>query len=116
MRTSEQLDRVADYIQTVGWKEGHGWIPSTGENDHALRGTCIEGAMMAVLGYNMETYQALRECSAYKAVREYLGGQSLWGWNDWVAGSQEQVIATLRGAAFVQRQYEATQIKEEVFA
>lgn len=106
MLTSEVLDLAADKIRERGWTQGLGGWPGWGPDD-AL---CLEGGIMAALGYDEETPERLyRGCPAFGAVRDYLGlgDDFLFPWNDASGRTQQEVIEVLRAAAAVERAKEA---------
>lgn len=118
--TSEVLHLAADAIERKGWKVAQGWDWDHERND----GLCLEGGIAAAMGIKVvdfsetphgvfvyETHNELRECSAYKAVREYLGdaweeygfpNDELWRWNDTVPNTQAEVVEVLRATAEVE--------------
>lgn len=105
--TSEVLDLAADYIRDHGWVKGTGW-------DYFEGGpVCLEGAIAAVmeipalassmrlLGRPMMDAHRLRQCDAYQAVREFVGGKP-YEFNDASDVTMEDVIAVLRATAMVE--------------
>lgn len=113
LATSEVLNRAADLIEERGWAQGGGWF--YGGDEYATSPLCLEGGIMAALGLHFDTGETddFEECPAYVAVRSYLGAACrnavlgvedarLWAWNDTVAESGEQVIATLRAVAVIE--------------
>lgn len=104
-KTSEILNRAADEIQKYGWTIGSkGWYREEGV------GLCVEGGILAAMGYQTadithtpEFTEAFRSCPAYQAVQDYLDhSQALYEWNDGLANTGEHVIEVLRGAALVE--------------
>lgn len=110
MKTSEVLNRAADLIEERGWGRGTASWNNIGDDSAPL---CLEGGIMAALGLTIDLASPesavlveVSRCPAYKAVTDYLGTVvpfcHLWRWNDGVAQSAEEVIATLRAAAVIE--------------
>ena len=114
--TSEVLHIAADLIERRGWSRGAGWGNGPGSS------LCLEGGILAALGYeegqevaqDQEGHYHFRQCPAYVAVKEFLGErmedtEHLWRWND---GQRQAapVIEVLRAAA------EAEYLKERTEA
>lgn len=118
MKTSEVLNRAANFIEEYGWERGDGWYEGgTGT-------LCLEGGIQAALDFlwnkasreqpgEIKNWTEFKTCPAYKAMQEYLeleninpitncNGPELWRWNDNEAEDAEQVINALRAAALVE--------------
>jgi hypothetical protein len=100
MNTSEVLNKAADTIQLLGWKQGPAGMDATGLP------VCAMGAIGHVIGAPAHcdwfSYYEIEEHPAYAALRDYLNlivGVEIW--NDSQA-SAETVIATLRAAAVIE--------------
>lgn len=131
MNTSEVLNRAADLIEERGWRVGpFGW-PESVESTEPL---CLEGAILAALGLDIESASVDREsdvpntCPAGLAVREYLGLSvevDLYEWNDGisvrvglgkVAKTASDVIDVLRACALIEAAKENVSVAEQVSA
>lgn len=110
--TSETLNKAADLIEERGWRVGPGgW----GYGGTPL---CLEGGIIAALGFKGFGDVELRldeffTCPAYRAVSDYLGldpsltpagtpVNPLYRFNDKKGRTQAEVIATLRAAALIE--------------
>jgi hypothetical protein len=130
MNTSDTLNLAADLIEQRGWTKGQGW------NDSTNRPLCLEGGIMAALGWSFGSadYDPLElwDCPAYRAVQAYLNFSHdkalasprhhypspvdpLWRWNDFSSAASE-VIEVLRAAAVVEAARETEAAPVEVSA
>jgi hypothetical protein len=113
MNTSEVLNRAADLIEERGWTQGgSGW----GIGGQAL---CLEGGILAALGYRWEasdwSFEEFPECPAYTAVADYLDYRSeLYQWNDEGNRTADEVIEALRAAAVIEAAKETADVREPV--
>lgn len=119
MRTSEVLNKAADLI------EQHGWINVANAHDSNPWGgggkpMCIEGGILAALGIEVtggsitsDEDRELTNCSAYKAVQEYLGVDRLYRYNDTKGRTAEEVVSTLRVVARLEADKENNENEEQ---
>lgn len=99
------LNRAADLIEERGWAKGNCGMLATGP-------TCLEGAIAAASGLQVETrtgmgliysYAHVGDLPAYKAVESYLNMSSrlrVYDWND-EQTSAAPVVEALRAAALI---------------
>lgn len=92
MKTSEILERGAEYIETWGWQQG--WL---GGNNGGVRPdgpACAVGALVSVAkkpGIPWDARAALLEAIP--------PGESLGSWNDQKGRTQEEVVGLMREVA-----------------
>lgn len=116
MRTSEVLNLTADILERDGWMQDDGWWPA-----YEGAPVCLEGGMVAALGFGPGARPVLRQCEAYAAVKSYLDldnlglpclcgdktctvdiPQELYVWNDMPGRTQAEVIGVLRATALIE--------------
>lgn len=125
---SEVLDRAADQIEERGWGaggRGWGYNPGDGTLDQDAP-LCIEGGILAALGYPYQFDNGTRwreefvACPAYVAVAGYLGltgaFDDVYSYNDANGRTEGEVIATLRACAAVEAARESSIVTELVSA
>lgn len=112
MNTSDVLNLAADLIEERGWARGGGWHPEHLLADAPL---CAEGALKAAcmadegdvrhwtdLYYGPEWFGGGAQDGVLERVKDYLGEQYVFSWNDRPERTASEVVGVLRAAAVVE--------------